>query len=214
MRKCQFFLNLAPNEKRSRVIKLIESIRKTVVNLERQEYFQNPHLTKYILCLIFFTQSSTQFTFKEKMKPKRFHQLRQKIDDAFKNNHIDLAEKLAKEYLTLAEENTSDWNYGNAIHHGNLILGRISLINGKKEEAKNFLIRAGSTPGSPQLNSFGPNMQLAKELLESGETQIVLEYLDLCEKFWNKLVSWWKLRKWRRKIQYGKTPNFGANLHY
>ena len=43
---------------------------------------------------------------------------------------------------------------------------------------------AGATPGSPQLDSFGPNMTLAKELLEKGQPDVVLHYFALCKNFW------------------------------
>jgi hypothetical protein len=49
--------------------------------------------------------------------------------------------------------------------------------NGDIEEAKKQLLLAGKTPSSPQLNSFGPNMILAKELLDKGEKDTVLHYL-------------------------------------
>jgi len=38
------------------------------------------------------------------------------------------------------------------------------LKEGKVEDAKHYLLEAGKTPGSPQLNSFGPDMSLAEEL--------------------------------------------------
>src|ERR1700736_2668896 len=57
----------------------------------------------------------------------------------------------AKEVLATAEKYPKDWNYGNAIHNGNLALGRLALRAGRISEASDFLIRAGQTPGSPQL---------------------------------------------------------------
>jgi len=75
----------------------------------------------------------------------------------------------AKEYAErMLKQNYSGWNYGNNVHHGNIILGRIAIKRDDLEEAKKRLINAGNTPGSPQLNSFGPNMALAKELLEKN----------------------------------------------
>ena len=85
----------------------------------------------------------------------------------------------------MLSDDTSGWDLGNRVHHGNLILGRLALAEGNLEEARDRVLRAGRTPGSPQLNSFGPNMALARELLERGETAVVLEYFDLCSKFWN-----------------------------
>jgi hypothetical protein len=74
------------------------------------------------------------------------------------------------------------------------------------------LIAAGKTPGSPQLNSFGPNMALAKDLLEKSETEIVFEYFELCSKFWKDRRG--QLEQWTKEIKNGHVPDFGANLVY
>lgn len=74
-------------------------------------------------------------------------------------------------------------DYGNIIHNANQVLGRCALLEGKLEDAKAYLLKAGATPGSPQLDSFGPRMSLARELLEKGEKETVLRYLDLVGKF-------------------------------
>ena len=128
------------------------------------------------------------------------------------NNALDKAESFANETLRIAEKYKKDWNYGNAIHKGHLTLGRIALRRGDIEEAKKQLILAGKTPGSPQLDSFGPNMVLAKELLDKGEKEVVLEYFKLCEVFWELHME--KLMIWEDAISKGKEPNFGANLIY
>jgi len=57
-----------------------------------------------------------------------------------------------------------------------VILGRLALREGRIEDAKHHLIEAGRSPGSPQMDSFGPNVSLAKDLLERGEKEIVIEY--------------------------------------
>lgn len=116
----------------------------------------------------------------------------------------------ANTVLSVAEKYRSDWNYGNAVHKANLALGRLALRDGDIEQAKHYLVEAGKTPGSPQLNSFGPNMLLAKELLEKGETATVLAYLDLCAKFWRS--DFGSVSTWKKLIAEGKQPNFLANL--
>ena len=99
---------------------------------------------------------------------------------------------------------------GHAIHHGNLILGRVALKRGEIEGAKKYLIAAGKTSGSPPLNSFGPSMALAKELLEQGEQNVVLEYFDLCKKFWK--LDRGRLQEWTALVKAGQIPNFGTSL--
>lgn len=131
---------------------------------------------------------------------------------ALKFKALDTAESYAKEMLQAAEKNPNDWDYGNAIHNGNVIYGRIALIKGNIEEAKKRLIQAGKTPGSPQLDSFGPNMMLAKELLEKGEKKPVIEYLDLCKQFWK--MDNGRLEAWKAEIQKGQVPDFEANLYH
>lgn len=108
----------------------------------------------------------------------------------------------------------SDGDYGNRIHHGNLVLGRIAFREDNIDEAKTRLIAAGKTPGSPNLNSFGPNMTLAKDLLEKGERDIVLEYFRLCSKFWASEQAKDQLDKWTVLVNGGRIPDFGANLAY
>lgn len=116
----------------------------------------------------------------------------------------------AKEYAEkMLSQNSPGWSYGNNIHYGNIILGKIALASNDIEQAKNRLIDAGKTPGSPQLNSFGPDMTLANELLKKGEKDVVLEYFELCSKFWKRARHLQKLNKWSAEVKEGKIPDFG-----
>lgn len=128
---------------------------------------------------------------------------------AFAAEEMEKAKSYAK---LMIESDSQDWNYGNKIHHGNNILGRVALAAGDVEEAKKRLIKAARTPGSPQLDSFGPNMQLANELLQAGEKEVVLECFDLCENFWEMGAD--RLEGWRKSVRAGTQPNFRANLLY
>ena len=116
--------------------------------------------------------------------------------------------------MKLAQKFQKDWNYGNAIQDGNLVLGRISLREGRTEEAKQYLLESGKSPGSPQMDSFGPNMSLARDLLEKGERETVLQYFELCRKFWDRSVSLGKLDQWTKEVKAGQIPDFGGNLVY
>ena len=108
---------------------------------------------------------------------------------------------------TMLSNERNDWNLGNRIHHGHLTLGRIALAEGNLEEAKKRLLKAGETPGSPQLNSFGPKMDLAKALLERDEKEVVVRYFELCSEFWNHERAMAKLAEWTELAKADKIPD-------
>ena len=88
------------------------------------------------------------------------------------------------------------FEYGNAIHWANIALGRAALAHDDLTAAAEYLVRAGKTPGSPQLNSFGPDRSLARALLERGERTPVLTYLADCARFWagnEALIEGWRV---------------------
>jgi hypothetical protein len=114
----------------------------------------------------------------------RFGALGDAAKQSFAAGKIDDAGKYAGELLKLAPKFDGCWNYGNAVQNGNLVLGRIAVRENRIDDAKRYLIEAGKSPGSPQMDSFGPNMSLAKDLLERGEKDVVLQYFDLCRSFW------------------------------
>lgn len=143
---------------------------------------------------------------------ERFYMLGDVGVAAFDAGEVEKAKQYATELLTSAQRFRNDWNYGNALHHANILLGRIALSRGDVVGAKQYLLAAGQMPGSPQLDSFGPNMTWAKELLEKGETESVLSYLESCAKFWKMGGS--ELNTWIAIIKGGGIPDFGANLSY
>jgi thiol-disulfide isomerase/thioredoxin len=114
----------------------------------------------------------------------------------------------ARELLALAAKYPDSWAYGNAIHHGNIVLGRVALHAGDTAEAAHRLQVAGGVKGSPQLNSFGPDWKLAAELMAHGEKDAVLAYIDLCRKFWTSGAS--RLDSWASAIRAGGVPNFSG----
>ncbi len=88
-------------------------------------------------------------------------------------------------------------------HEAHTVLGRIALIKGDVRLAKSHLQHSSNIDWSPVLNSFGPNLDLAKELLERKEIESVLRYLDRCEEF---LKNEEKIPKWRSEITAGIIP--------
>lgn len=131
---------------------------------------------------------------------------------AFNAGEMTAAESYSRELLQMAPQYPKGWNFGNAIFYGNFVLGRIALKQGNLKEAEKYLLESGKTRGSPQLDSFGPNMTLAKELLEKGESDVVLQFLDSCKKFWE--MGQQQLDQWSTEIRTGKTPDFSHQLNY
>ena len=84
----------------------------------------------------------------------------------------------------------------------------------RHEPGRLFLLvhlgKAALAAGSPALGSFGPNMRLALELLQRDEREVVLEYFELCSKFWPRD----ELNEWAALVKVGGIPDFGANLVY
>lgn len=99
---------------------------------------------------------------------------------------------------------------GQFVHDSHSILGRVALRRNNVAEAKRQLLEAGKVTGGGTLTSFGPNMTLAKELVEKGERETVVSYLEACRKFWPNP----RLAEWIKTIQSGGTPEFGPNLNY
>lgn len=148
---------------------------------------------------------------------KRRHLLLYLAPAALSADEAEKAAGYARELMALGEELKSQpgfgpSNYGQATHVGNLVLGRIALAGGDIGKAKEYLLAAGRVPGSPTLKSFGPDMRLAKELIEKGAREVAIEYFDLCAKFWENQGG--KLEQWKEVVRQGDMPNFGPNLGY
>lgn len=143
---------------------------------------------------------------------ERFYALDDAAKESFLVGRTDEARKYAEELLAMLPQFKDNWNYGNGVQDGNLVLGRIAVREGRIDDGKRYLIEAGKSPGSPQMDSFGPNMSLAKDLLEKGDREVVLEYFELCRKFWKMGRD--DLDRWSADVKAGKTPDFGANLIY
>jgi len=118
------------------------------------------------------------------------------LDEVSKYSNILL--KVIREYH---KEGAPD---GDVIHDVNIVLGQMAFQLGNIEQAKIHLVDAGKTPGSPKLDSFGPDTTLAEKLLSIGELDTVINYLELCKKFWE--INPDKLDKWIDLIKNGKIP--------
>lgn len=136
----------------------------------------------------------------------RFYALTNATEAASEAGQSIRAKRYAEELLQLSSSFQDNWNYGNAVHYGHISLGRVALSEGDVEKAKMHLLDAGRTPGSPQLNTAGPDMTLARELLKRGERDIVLRYFEQCRGFWKSGKS--KLIMWSWEVKFGLVPAF------
>jgi hypothetical protein len=114
------------------------------------------------------------------------------------------AESAARALLEAAPRFAGNWAYGNFLHQGHIVLGQVALARGDLPLASRHLREAGTTPGSPQLNSFGPNLALASELLAQGGRDEVIGYLVDCKTFWESLDVR-QLDTWCTRIREGET---------
>jgi hypothetical protein len=80
------------------------------------------------------------------------------------------------------------WKGANRVHWGHIVLGQLDLAAGDIDRAEQHLLAAGSATaamgGSPQLNSFGPDFDLAGRLVDQDRRAAVVVYLESCRLFW------------------------------
>ena len=118
---------------------------------------------------------------------------------AFKVGDLSGAAELAKIYLQSKDRT--------AVQRANTILGRVALRSGDRSGAKKYLLDSSGPLAEKDVSVSGPTLVLAKELLEQGEREAVLQYLDNCMSLWPRGES--VLQLWIADIKNGKTPNFG-----
>jgi hypothetical protein len=94
---------------------------------------------------------------------------------------------------------------GDAIHDGHRILGHVALNRADVEGAKRHLLESAKTPGSPVLNSFGPELTLANDLLKKGERDTVIQYREILPRFWQGRQE--AIDQWVILIRAGKVPD-------
>ena len=143
---------------------------------------------------------------RDALRPQGKHALHGLATTAFDAGEVAKAKGYATSLLESVKPEAESWNYGNALFDAHTILGRVALEGGDAASAAEHLLEAGKTPGSPQLNSFGPNMILAQSLLEKGERDVVLRYFDLCGKFW--VLGKDRLDRWSGDVKAGRKPDF------
>jgi hypothetical protein len=118
---------------------------------------------------------------------------------AFKLGDFRGAAELAKIHLRGRDQT--------APQRANTILGRVAIRAGDVGGAKQFLLNSSGPEASKDVSLAGPTMVLAKELLDAGERDTVLQYLANCMTLWPRGED--VLQIWIADIKNGKTPKFG-----
>jgi hypothetical protein len=134
----------------------------------------------------------------------RLKRLRSEIEHAMPGEKMDEAESNARELLALAEQNTSEPEYGNAIFFANLTLGDVALRRGDKREAARRLLAASEAPPTDRLRYGYIDMTLARQLVDWGEREAVAQFLDRCALFNHRRKD---LAEWATQIRKGINPD-------
>ncbi|WP_441287142.1 tetratricopeptide repeat protein [Sorangium sp. KYC3313] len=127
-------------------------------------------------------------------------------DAAVMSENYERATEAAERLLADATDHADTFQYGNAVHYAHITLGKVALARNDPTNAAEHLRAAGEVRGSPQLNTFGPDFELASRLLSVGQRDAVVDYIEGCKKFWESGAS--RLDKWTLAIERGETPDF------
>jgi hypothetical protein len=97
---------------------------------------------------------------------------------------------------------------GDAIYAGNLILAQAALDNNDVESAKRHLLDAAATPGAKRIEQSGLDTSVMRVLLDRGEKDAVLEYLQRGRTLWPQGAQ--TIGRWENAIRAGRRPNFNT----
>jgi hypothetical protein len=133
--------------------------------------------------------------------------------DLLKQGDVARAEVLATQIQTLQDTLPPQIKrlatYAENIYNINDALGRSAFKRKDYLTAGDYLLKAAETPGSGLLSTFGPDLWLAQSLLDVGQRDVVLTFLQRCKNFWPSP----KLDKWITEAQNGQTPDLHSNVN-
>lgn len=133
-------------------------------------------------------------------------------DDASANRYAKRALELANEPGGYAVSETATGS--EMIHEANDVLGRVALRAGDMTSAKAYLLKSATMPEAA-MSEAGPPMLLAQALLDRGENEVVLQYLESMKRTWKsgavKIDAWIagiRQRKSEKLNRVGPSNNF------
>lgn len=134
---------------------------------------------------------------------------------ALNSGDLERAENIATCIREEADDEFPWLRDDDSIHESEQLLGQLALRKGDKAEAVRHLLASVEVNDGPVMCSFGPRLRLANELLDVGETEAVLSYLEKVREFWEcgptKVAAWIKAMKagrdprdenWRFQLRY------------
>ncbi|WP_340110965.1 hypothetical protein [Maribellus mangrovi] len=140
---------------------------------------------------------------------------------ALSAGNLDLAKQSAQDML--ANNTDSElFNYGITENQAKTLLGCVALREKDIPRAKEYLLKSVEDLEGSDLSFFGPSFILAKELLEYGEKDIILIFLDNVANIWanpettkpsdtRKMAANQRkidmLEKWKEEIRSGQIPD-------
>ena len=125
-------------------------------------------------------------------------------------DNVEDEKKCANILLNISKDYSECWNYGDAIHDGNMILGMVALKEKNISDAKMYLLRSAKTLPSPQLKIIGPSLMLADALIEQNEFDTVIEYFIMIKDMWEKDDG--QLDSWISTLEKGAHPYLKQHL--
>ncbi|HYR92269.1 MAG TPA: hypothetical protein VE422_49955 [Terriglobia bacterium] len=120
---------------------------------------------------------------------------------AFKVGNFTGASELAKMDLTNSDPGL--------VQRANTLLGRVALRSDDLASAERYLLDSARVETPKYGFVFSPPMVLAKELLERGRPDVVLQYLENCLTIWPGGEK--TLQIWMDDIKANRKPNFGGS---
>jgi len=120
------------------------------------------------------------------------------------------AQNYAEEVLAETAQHKTSWNYGNAIHHGNLVIGQDRTQARRLGRGKSPPAESRRHSGFTPTELFWTEHDAGQGALEKHEKDVVLEYFMKCEKFWEMRGQ--KLAEWKTLVKQDRIPDFGGNL--
>jgi tetratricopeptide (TPR) repeat protein len=123
------------------------------------------------------------------------------------------AAEAARELLASDQDKNNPGYGSNPFFTANLLLGRIELKQGDAADAARWLLAAGHAYTSQPAYSQGPtDWRLVRDLLDAGDRDSVLAYLNLLRDNWKNDNG--RLDTWVSAIRSGGTPDFTPGIGF